>query len=330
VSGTLNETRFVLRDYLDPIAIITAAGVVDERYGYEAFGPVRVMDANFATRSSSTCAWNWLYHGEFLDGESGMYDYGYRFYHPALGRWASRDPIGERGGVNLYGFVGNGVSEDIDKYGLAKDCKKVLLLAGPNYNKPNLTSSSISKGKPVGQELGLPAGVQLYTGSHGWGLTSESVQGYLDAALEKWEEQNKKKCCHCFKGGLIGSSEAAPMTAERARNLIDEYLGKVDLLMLMAHGMVESGENETGLVFHVGSVGALKTPVGRGFKLSEVVPQEADGDISILACNDKKMPNSAGKLKVHKIGANVDGANYVAALGPYVERYVFKVCDACK
>ncbi|MCU0796737.1 MAG: hypothetical protein MUF31_12480, partial [Akkermansiaceae bacterium] len=97
MSGTLNETRFVLRDSLDPVAILTAAGVLDERYGYDAFGPVRVMDANFATRSNSSCAWDWLYHGEFLNGKSGMYDYGYRFCHPALGRLASRDPIGERG-----------------------------------------------------------------------------------------------------------------------------------------------------------------------------------------------------------------------------------------
>ena len=33
--------------------------------------------------------------------------YGYRYYDPLTGRWPSRDPIGERGGVNLYGFVGN-------------------------------------------------------------------------------------------------------------------------------------------------------------------------------------------------------------------------------
>jgi RHS repeat-associated protein len=41
------------------------------------------------------------------DTESGLYYYGYRFYDPVTGRWPSRDPIGERGGVNLYGFVGN-------------------------------------------------------------------------------------------------------------------------------------------------------------------------------------------------------------------------------
>ena len=33
--------------------------------------------------------------------------YGYRYYDPKTGRWPSRDPIGEEGGMNLYGFVEN-------------------------------------------------------------------------------------------------------------------------------------------------------------------------------------------------------------------------------
>ncbi|MFC7338448.1 RHS repeat domain-containing protein [Haloferula chungangensis] len=37
----------------------------------------------------------------------GLGYYGYRYYDPVTGRWPSRDPIGERGGMNLYGFVGN-------------------------------------------------------------------------------------------------------------------------------------------------------------------------------------------------------------------------------
>ncbi len=39
--------------------------------------------------------------------KTGLAHYGYRYYDPVTGRWPSRDPIGERGGLNLYGFVGN-------------------------------------------------------------------------------------------------------------------------------------------------------------------------------------------------------------------------------
>jgi uncharacterized protein RhaS with RHS repeats len=42
----------------------------------------------------------------------------YRGYDPRLGRWLSRDPIEEEGGINLYGYVGNGAIEWIDPTGL--------------------------------------------------------------------------------------------------------------------------------------------------------------------------------------------------------------------
>jgi RHS repeat-associated protein len=38
----------------------------------------------------------------------GVAYYGYRWYDPVTGRWPSRDPIEEAGGVNLYGFGFNG------------------------------------------------------------------------------------------------------------------------------------------------------------------------------------------------------------------------------
>jgi hypothetical protein len=43
--------------------------------------------------------------------------YGYRWYDPQTGRWPSRDPIGEMGGMNLYGFVGNDGLDTIDYLG---------------------------------------------------------------------------------------------------------------------------------------------------------------------------------------------------------------------
>jgi len=45
--------------------------------------------------------------------------YGYRYYDPLTGRWPSRDPIEEDGGVNLYGFVGNNSLNNADFLGEA-------------------------------------------------------------------------------------------------------------------------------------------------------------------------------------------------------------------
>ncbi len=47
--------------------------------------------------------------------------YGFRYYIPQTGRWASRDLIEERGGVNLYGFVGNDGVGKTDAFGLAEN-----------------------------------------------------------------------------------------------------------------------------------------------------------------------------------------------------------------
>jgi RHS repeat-associated protein len=44
--------------------------------------------------------------------------YGYRYYSPEMGRWISRDPIEEEGGINLYGMVGNDPVNQVDVLGL--------------------------------------------------------------------------------------------------------------------------------------------------------------------------------------------------------------------
>ncbi len=47
------------------------------------------------------------YSSEYHDEDLGLIYYNYLHYNPTDGRWINRDPIAERGGVNLYGFVGN-------------------------------------------------------------------------------------------------------------------------------------------------------------------------------------------------------------------------------
>jgi RHS repeat-associated protein len=55
---------------------------------------------------------------KYQDDETDLLYYGYRYYNPSTGRWLSRDPIGERGGRNLYAFVNNQPTVSCDKLGL--------------------------------------------------------------------------------------------------------------------------------------------------------------------------------------------------------------------
>jgi len=48
-----------------------------------------------------------LFSSEYLDSETGLVYYNYRYYSPELGRWTKRDPTAEKGGANVYGVVGN-------------------------------------------------------------------------------------------------------------------------------------------------------------------------------------------------------------------------------
>ncbi len=55
---------------------------------------------------------------KYADAETGFYYYGYRYYSSELGRWLSRDPLGEEGGVNLYLSCTNNLICFIDPFGL--------------------------------------------------------------------------------------------------------------------------------------------------------------------------------------------------------------------
>ncbi len=84
------------------------------KYFYDAFGNTisksgLLADANVYRFSSKEWHQN-----------SGLAYYMYRYYDPNLQRWPNRDPIGEQGGVNLYGFVRNDGVDHVDCFGLFK------------------------------------------------------------------------------------------------------------------------------------------------------------------------------------------------------------------
>ena len=56
--------------------------------------------------------------GYYTDVETGLILCTHRFYDPSGGRWLTRDPMGYRGGLNLYGYTRNNPSNSIDPAGL--------------------------------------------------------------------------------------------------------------------------------------------------------------------------------------------------------------------
>ena len=60
----------------------------------------------------------WRWGTKRVDPTTDLVHYEYRVYSPRLGRWLSRDPIGEAGGRNLYAFAGNDPVNSQDVLGL--------------------------------------------------------------------------------------------------------------------------------------------------------------------------------------------------------------------
>lgn len=59
------------------------------------------------------------FSGKPYDAETGLYYFGYRFYNPFLGRWLSREPLGElySPNLNLYNFAANSPLNYVDPDG---------------------------------------------------------------------------------------------------------------------------------------------------------------------------------------------------------------------
>jgi len=97
-------------------AWIDTAGAVLGRKDYSPFGQ---LVANYKLTGVGTTLPRLAFgfSTKYTDAESGLPYYGYRYYDPVAGRWTSKDPIEEQGGVNLFGFVGNDGINLIDVLG---------------------------------------------------------------------------------------------------------------------------------------------------------------------------------------------------------------------
>jgi len=111
-----------------PEALTDPTGNVVERYSYDAYGEVTVLDASYNPLPLN--AWGtphspvgnpYLFTSRELDEEAGLYHYRTRGYDANKGRFLQRDSAGYVDGLNLYQYAGDNPTDRIDPYGKGSD-----------------------------------------------------------------------------------------------------------------------------------------------------------------------------------------------------------------
>jgi RHS repeat-associated protein len=125
VSGT---NYLYSRDHIGSLREATdSSQTLKSRYDYDPFGRKTIV--------SELVVSDVAYTGHFYHQISGLHLTLHRAYSSELARWLSRDPVEERGGINLYAYVLNRPVSTRDPYGLE---------AGYGYPSPGVMTSPVS------------------------------------------------------------------------------------------------------------------------------------------------------------------------------------------
>ena len=101
-------------------AYVNEFGNIVASYVYGPFGEVNLFSGPMVDEFS------FRFMTKRYDTAAGLYDFGARWYSPALHRWLNRDPIAERGGLNIYAFCCNDPINKYDPNGCAYFIKRRL------------------------------------------------------------------------------------------------------------------------------------------------------------------------------------------------------------
>jgi RHS repeat-associated protein len=117
-SGRLSEELYSLQDAnWNVSALVDAAGQVRERYEYDGYGIATILSPDFSYKGTSSYDWEIRFAGYVWETDSSLALLRFRWYHPSLGVFLSRDPTSSGADVNLYAYTNNPLN-NVDPEGL--------------------------------------------------------------------------------------------------------------------------------------------------------------------------------------------------------------------
>jgi RHS repeat-associated protein len=171
------------------IVINVASGLPAATYEYDAFGNTIRATGSYA--NSNTIRFS----SKYVDLETGLIYFGYRYYDPSTGRFINRDPLWENDGPNILTIVGNDPIDFVDPLGLrlSRETGAIAIRAGLSILKnacdrgcaPGSGSCCKPKGCKLESATLVELLVQAWLRNHGHGpyndlaRDSDSVGGYL-------------------------------------------------------------------------------------------------------------------------------------------------------
>jgi len=133
--GSDERLHYLTDANINVVALVDGDGVAVERYAYDPYGNVTVLDADFSADADGASDYDnpVLYCGYWRDAETQLYHVRYRYYHPRLGCWITRDPREYSDGMSLYQYLGSdpvGYTDaaGLDRYVVIRNVHAVLVV----------------------------------------------------------------------------------------------------------------------------------------------------------------------------------------------------------